>query len=938
MNLKSISSKTITSKLPILIASILSLVVVACAIVLIHKSPMPPGSGEGTSMPASSRLVAYGGQAVESGEPGWPRTITSGDTTILFYPPQIDTWNGDQIEAYAAVSVQTGQSEQQTYGKVYFTTHAVTDKTNRQVTLDRFKVTKGDFPSAPDKTNDYLAIIQQAEGSRTETVPPDELLSNLAAAQAEHKSANDLKNDPPRVIFSTTPAVLVLIDGQPVLRSAGEGDLQRVINTRALILFDQTSGTYYMSLMGGWVQAAAIEGPWTFARGVPSAANRVKTSLASSGQVDLLNGEPSGRQDQAASTGRARAVRHRAVSGRSESLSARMRDGTFPTVYVSTVQAELLTAQGDMQLKPIPNTGLMYVSNSSDQILLDAATRDYYVLISGRWFAAKSMGGPWRYVAAKDLPKDFAKIPEGDPKAAVLASTPGTVAAREAVIANEIPQTATINRQEAQLTVTYDGDPRFELIPGTHLECAVNSATPVIEVRSNDFLAVQDGVWFASTSALGPWAVATSVPPEVYSIPTRHRLHNVTYARVYGYNDDYVYTGYTPGYYGTLLASDDLVVYGSGWDYSPYIGSYWLGWPATYGFGAGFFWAPTVGWGFGFGEGFVSPFYSPWWTPFGFGAGFPEVAFVSPAFGFGFVPVFNVGWGFPVTSFAFGSGFGWAPSVVAFNSGFGFRSGFASSSVSGFNVFGRWGGAALVGTRAAWSGGRIATTTTRQGMTASAGGGRFANGGGVAGNRFGGPMGNSMTGAGSRASAAASRAAVGAMAGSRMNGRGAAAGARANGFAGSRSAMAGARTNMGSRGALAGSRANMGSRGAFGASRATVGGGRFAASRGAMSAPRIRGGSAGSRGGFAPSRGAMSAPQMRGGFGGSRGGAPVMRGGGGAGRSGSFAAPRGGGFGGGGARMGGGGSGGGARMGGGGSGGGGARMSAGGGGRGGRHP
>src|ERR1700752_5302138 len=99
MNLKNIRSKTITSKLPILIASILSLVVVACAIVLIHKSPMPAGSGDAASMPASSQLVAYGGQAVESGEPGWPRTITSGDTTILFYPPQIDTWNGDQIEA-----------------------------------------------------------------------------------------------------------------------------------------------------------------------------------------------------------------------------------------------------------------------------------------------------------------------------------------------------------------------------------------------------------------------------------------------------------------------------------------------------------------------------------------------------------------------------------------------------------------------------------------------------------------------------------------------------------------------------------------------------------------------------------------------------------------------------------------------------------------------
>src|SRR5262249_45310361 len=272
-----------------------------------------------------------------------------------------------------------------------------------------------------------------------------------------------------------------------------------------------------------------------------------------------------------------RAVAHRGT----ESLSARLRNGTLPTIYVSTVPAELLTSEGDMQFKPIPGTGLLYVANTGDQIFLNTANQNYYVLISGRWFTARSMDGPWAYVDGKDLPTDFAKIPEGDPKASVLASTPGTVAAREAAIANEIPQTATIDRHEAQLTVTYDGDPRFEPIPGTHLQTAVNSVVPVIEVASDQFMAVQNGLWFTSTSALGPWVVATSVPPEIYSIPPRSRVHNVTYVRTYGYTDDVVYTGYTPGYYGTVLEPDGLVAYGTGWYYPPNIGSYWLGWPWT---------------------------------------------------------------------------------------------------------------------------------------------------------------------------------------------------------------------------------------------------------------------------------------------------------------------------------------------------------------------
>src|SRR5262245_58827716 len=688
------------SKTPMLILCVVALAVsIVCATVLIgsRRSSGSSVAGAGQVQLASNAGQPSGMQASESSEPGWPRKITSGDTTVLYYNPEIEKWQGDQIQAYAAVSVETAGSTQLTYGKVHFTTHAVVDKTTRQVTLDNFKVTGGEFPTASDKASEYLSIIQQAEGDKVETVPQDQLLSDLAIAQAQRETSRELKNDPPRIIFSSRPAVLVLIDGQPVLRQVGEGNLQRVINTRALILFDQNTNTYYMTLMDGWVQAPSAEGPWTFANRVPAAAEKVKAALAKNGQVDLLNDENKNRPGQGEPSG-SRHGRRAARSHRTESLSERLRNGTFPMVYVSTVPAELLTSEGDMQFKPISGTGLLYVDNSGDQIFLNTANLNYYVLISGRWFAARSMDGPWAYVDGKDLPSDFAKIPEGGPKASVLASTPGTTAAKEAAIANEIPQTATINRHEAQLTVTYDGDPRFEPIPGTHLETAVNSAIPVIEVSSNQFMAVQNGVWFTSTSALGPWLVATSVPPEVYTIPPRSRVHNVTYARVYGYTDDVVYTGYTPGYYGTVLEPDGLVAYGTGWYYPPYIDSYWTGWPWTYGFGAGFGWSPLVGWGFGFGQGFATPFYSPWWSPFWFGWGSPVVGFGGfPAFGFGGFPVW--GWGLPVARFGFGFpvwrtvGFG----AFGWDHGFGWNDRFVAGGFHSAGVFDRWGRSAFVG-------------------------------------------------------------------------------------------------------------------------------------------------------------------------------------------------------------------------------------------------
>src|SRR3984885_12526360 len=422
------------------------------------------------------------------------------------------------------------------------------------------------------------------------------------------------------------------------------------------------------------------------------------------------------------------------------------------------------------------------------------------------------MDGPWQYVNGKDLPSDFAKIPQGDPKANVLASVPGTPASQEAYIENQVPETATINRQQASLTVTYDGNPQFQPIPGTHLQNAVNSATPVLEIASDHYMAVQDGVWFTSTSPLGPWVVATDVPPEVYSIPPSSPVHNVTYVRTYGYTPDVVYTGYTPGYYGTVVEPDDCVAYGTGWYYPPYIGSAWYGWPGTYGLGVGFGWTLGGGWGFGFGAGFLYPYYGPWWGPVGFGFGFPY-------------------WGF-------GVGFGWG--------GWG--------GLYGGNLYGRWGRVATIGARAGWGGGR-AGGFGRGGVAAGRGGAFAGERGGAAGGARGAGAAGARSGAFGGASA-----------------RTGAGGARGGAFGGANArtgASARAGTSAGSRGgAFGGARGGTSAArgGTFGAARggtSAARGGTFGGARGGTSGARGRT-FGGARGGTSSARGGT--------FGGSRGG------------------------------------------------------------------
>jgi hypothetical protein len=365
-----------------------------------------------------------------------------------------------------------------------------------------------------------------------------------------------------------------------------------VLNSRSLILKD--AGGFYTPIGNRWVTASAVAGPWRLAAGVPQNAQAIRDSIAkdeNQSQADLLE-DPG------------------------EDVTAMLAKGRIPDIIVSTVPAELVVTDGAPDMKPISGTQLLYVANTSGDILLDLNDQSYYVPLTGRWFRAKSLDGPWQFVDGDALPKDFAKIPESNPKSNVLATVPGTPAAQEAVIANSIPQTAEVNRDEAKFESSYDGEPKFADVPDTQLQYAVNSPTPIVQVDPTTYYAVQGGVWFTGASPRGPWLVATAIPPVIYTIPTASPIHYVTYVRIYRYSPTVVWVGYTPGYLGTCYSPWGTVVYGTGWNYQPWIGSYWYGAPMTWGFGVGISWNQWSGWNVGFGWGGYRPIYRPYWGPY----------------------------------------------------------------------------------------------------------------------------------------------------------------------------------------------------------------------------------------------------------------------------------------------------------------------------------
>ena len=516
-------------------------------------------------------------QPAKASEPlGWPREFEDNGTKVALYQPQIEKWDGTDFASRAAVAVTPPGASAPVYGVVWFKARADVDKATGIVTLNDIEVTKVKFPTAPQQEADYLALIRRQCPAKTRTIALDHLEASFAISQAVKKArAVPVMNDPPRIIYSTTPAILVVVDGAPVLRSSFATGVEQVINTRALIV--KMNNMFYLTAANYWYEAPALEGPWKTVSVVGSDLTAIEQAAVEGGQVDLMR--PEGDVNQP------------------------------PAIYVSTLPAELIQTEGQPQLLPIEGTQLLQVQNTENAIFMDVVSNDYYVLISGRWFKAKSLEGPWAFVPYKSLPADFAKIPVDHPKANVLVSVPGTPEAKEAVIANSIPQTATVSRNEAALTVSYDGAPQFRPIAGTPLDYVVNSPAPVIRVDAHTFYSVQNGVWFVASSSDGPWVVATSVPAVIYSIPPSSPLYYVTFVRVYGSNADDVYVGYTPGYFGTVVCPDNVVVYGTGWYYPPYCGTYWIGEPCTYGFGAGF----ACGYDTAFDFGFINTWCNPWW-------------------------------------------------------------------------------------------------------------------------------------------------------------------------------------------------------------------------------------------------------------------------------------------------------------------------------------
>ncbi len=238
-----------------------------------------PAPGTGAGPPQAGPVPTAG---------DWPSVIQVGGNTISVYLPQLDSWDGQRLEAHAAVSIQTSGSAQPTFGVAQLLADTQVDKGARQVTLDGLRIVRVHFPPAQNQEAAFKKLLEQDIPPRIRTIELDRLEAALAMREAQTKAeSKPLRNDPPRIVFSTTPAILVLIDGSPAYQPVSGTAYARVVNTRPLILKD-AAGAHYLRLFDGWMTAPAIVGPWSVVKAVPKDLDPVMQTVSKSGSVDLL--------------------------------------------------------------------------------------------------------------------------------------------------------------------------------------------------------------------------------------------------------------------------------------------------------------------------------------------------------------------------------------------------------------------------------------------------------------------------------------------------------------------------------------------------------------------------------------------------------------------------------------------------------------------------
>jgi len=354
----------------------------------------------------------------------------------------------------------------------------------------------------------------------------------------------------PVFFFSPAPALLIFIDGTPVFKQENS-DLLKVINSDTLILFSKKEKRFYIKAAYRWFISAVSEKTdiqhltWDKNVEIPKdLKSYIQTLPKTTVDINKLK--------------------------------------IIPDIFISSKPAELLQATGKPIFTSIPRTELSFVQNSDNDLFRYERNKQFYLLVSGRWFTTKRLKGKWKYIKSQNLPNDFKEIPFNSRKWHILSCIAETQAAQEAIKNAEVSTKITVKRIPRQLNHFFKMPLQFLPLKNTRIEYAVNTVMPILKFQNKYYTCIS-AVWYSSKDLQQKWKVATKIPDIIYKIPPTSFLYYITFVKIAEVDEQKVEFAYTAGYEHSFVENGSIV-YGTGYQYLSMWKNHWYPRPRTYGY------------------------------------------------------------------------------------------------------------------------------------------------------------------------------------------------------------------------------------------------------------------------------------------------------------------------------------------------------------------
>ncbi len=397
----------------------------------------------------------------------WPRTFSTDSMSVTIYQPQLESFSKNLLTSYSAIKIKDANSKL-SFGTVDLSARVSVNRQEDIVSLRDLKITR--IRITGNSKNENLAMEEELRKilpAPTVKYTVEQLADFLTSLPDKKVKDDPLKMEPPEILFSTKESFLVVIDGEPKLKKFNS-ELLKLYNTPELILLHRPSNYYYLYLNSTWYRNKKLDDNWRVASVIPKVIKDAFPKLLENEKKELL-------------------------------------------IFTRTKPAELIQTYGEPDFGIIPNSNLLYVSNTKSDIFVEVSGNGIYLLLTGRWYYATQKEGPWKYLPADQLPAGFHSIPADSEKGHVRTSVKGTDEAKNEVAKSQIPETKRVKREKVNYKVEYDGDIELQRISGVSLYYVKNASKPVFKFGT-DFYSCDEAVWYHSRSANGPWELATEIP------------------------------------------------------------------------------------------------------------------------------------------------------------------------------------------------------------------------------------------------------------------------------------------------------------------------------------------------------------------------------------------------------------------------------------------